>query len=376
MEAIGAAGLAALQRARVAVVGTGNVGGQAATHLAMLGVSLVLVDRDRVAEENLATQGFTEADLGLPKVEARARQLGALNPSCGIETIHGDVARLGLGRLAGVDLVLAAPDSIATRLVVNEVAFRLGIPWIDGAVDGSGATFTARVASFAGTPDAACYACTYDHALLARVTRDGSSRGCPTWSWGAEGPASEPTLSISAVGAAAAATQVIWGLQILLGRSAEVTGREIFLDLAAGRSALYELTSNSRCVFDHRPWALTPLERKPDDLTVEDMFTQAEKHLGGNVTLGVNRAPLVTALRCPACPRVRYPCRLLDAMSVEDGACACGSRMEPPALGLVERFGRGGAALFVERTWAELGLPQGDVVTAASGDAEVHFLFA
>jgi hypothetical protein len=65
VEMIGKEGLTTLQKAYVAVLGVGNLGGELARHLVMLGVSTFLIDRDIVKEENLGTQGFTERDLGV-----------------------------------------------------------------------------------------------------------------------------------------------------------------------------------------------------------------------------------------------------------------------------------------------------------------------
>jgi len=53
------------------VVGVGAIGRQVALQLAAVGVpQLLLIDFDTVEVENLAAQGFLEADMGHPKVEA------------------------------------------------------------------------------------------------------------------------------------------------------------------------------------------------------------------------------------------------------------------------------------------------------------------
>jgi sulfur carrier protein ThiS adenylyltransferase len=64
---------AALARCHAAVVGVGAVGRQVAIQLAATGVPVMtLYDADAVGPENLAPQGFWEADVGLPKVDAVA----------------------------------------------------------------------------------------------------------------------------------------------------------------------------------------------------------------------------------------------------------------------------------------------------------------
>src|SRR3990170_3146478 len=144
VDMIGPEGLAALQGASVAVVGAGNIGGQVAPHLAMLGMGVLVVDKDTVAEENLGTQGFASDQLGSPKAEARVRFLAQLNPSCRIEALHADIEQLGLGALRDMALIFSCLDSRRSRVVVNELATRLGIPWVDAAVDGSGRSLLGR----------------------------------------------------------------------------------------------------------------------------------------------------------------------------------------------------------------------------------------
>ena len=60
-----------LATCKATVIGVGAIGRQVALQLAAMGVPwLQLVDFDTVEESNLASQGYLEADLGRPKVEA------------------------------------------------------------------------------------------------------------------------------------------------------------------------------------------------------------------------------------------------------------------------------------------------------------------
>ena len=78
-----------LRRHPVSVVGVGAIGRQVALQLAVMGVGpLTLIDPDRVETVNLGAQGFLEADVGEPKVEATARLIGRLNSSVEVVT-HG-----------------------------------------------------------------------------------------------------------------------------------------------------------------------------------------------------------------------------------------------------------------------------------------------
>jgi molybdopterin/thiamine biosynthesis adenylyltransferase len=376
LEMIGPEGLALLKKSRVAVVGVGNVGGEVAKQIAMLGIPATLLDRDVVSEENLGTQAFGEQDVGLPKVESRARALAPLNPAWPVETVRADIGRLGLGRLRGVSLIFACVDNVAARIVVNEVSLRLGIPWVDAGVDGSGRSCLSRVAAYGGTPDSACYLCPHDSASLAQVLRDGKPTGCPVWRWGEPSAATPPTLAMAAVGAAAASAQVMWGLKILLGRSHEVVGREMHLDLALPRLTRHVLAHNERCLLDHRPFECTAFGKPVSAVTVAETFGEAEAQVGDGVVLQLHRRFLVTELRCHACGQRWRPLRLLDAMTPAEGRCACGEVVQPSADGLCDRLQRADVEECLGKTWGDLGLPEQDVVTASAGGRERHFLFS
>ena len=127
---------AALQRARVLVIGAGGLGCPALLYLAAAGVGhLTIIDPDTVDASNLQRQIlFTTADVGQPKATVAAARLRALNPLIEI-TPH--VARFtrdnALALVAAHDVVLDGSDNFATRYLVN-----------DACVLGNKPLFTAR----------------------------------------------------------------------------------------------------------------------------------------------------------------------------------------------------------------------------------------
>lgn len=77
----GAENQARLQDGRVGIAGLGGLGSAVALHLARLGVgTLVLADFDTVDITNLHRQQYSTAQLGMPKTEALAQQIRAVNP--------------------------------------------------------------------------------------------------------------------------------------------------------------------------------------------------------------------------------------------------------------------------------------------------------
>ena len=125
-----------LREAKVAVLGVGGLGGSSAMWLACCGVGeMWLVDGDRVETSNLNRQVlYTEADVGLLKVEAAARRLRAFNSSMRVTAAarrlesQDDIAEF----IVGADVVIDAVDWPAHDIErwCNAACFEAGIPYI------------------------------------------------------------------------------------------------------------------------------------------------------------------------------------------------------------------------------------------------------
>ncbi|MFQ5777770.1 MAG: ThiF family adenylyltransferase [Terriglobia bacterium] len=139
---IGRSGQRRLSEARVAIVGCGALGSAQANALVRAGVGFLrLIDRDFVEESNLQRQMlFDEADAreALPKAVAAERKLKQINSAVQLEGVVADlVAENAEALLGDCGLTLDGTDNFETRRLLNDVAVKLGRPWIYGAVVGS-----------------------------------------------------------------------------------------------------------------------------------------------------------------------------------------------------------------------------------------------
>src|SRR5262245_36491189 len=145
---IGEEGQRRLLEGAALIVGCGALGCTIAELLVRAGVGWVrIVDRDLVETTNLQRQIlFDEADARalLPKAEAAAAKLRAINSGIMVEGIVGDLTPDTIGRLAdGMDVLVDGTDNFETRFLVNDYAVRESVPWIYGAAVGSyGVTMT------------------------------------------------------------------------------------------------------------------------------------------------------------------------------------------------------------------------------------------
>ncbi|MFD0586391.1 ThiF family adenylyltransferase [Paenibacillus sp. GCM10027627] len=163
---IGAVGQTKLAEARAVVIGMGALGSVLAQHLVRSGVGFVrIIDRDIVEWSNLQRQMlYTEQDAMdmLPKADAAAARLRAINSEVDVQPIAADLSSLNAEELLdGADLILDGTDNFSVRYLINDYSVKYGVPWIyGGAVGASGMTMTVVPG------DTPCYRCLFpEHPL-------------------------------------------------------------------------------------------------------------------------------------------------------------------------------------------------------------------
>src|SRR5437879_9826918 len=121
----------------VTLCGCGALGIVLANVLDRAGVGHVrIVDRDFIETNNLQRQVlFDEHDVAenLPKAEAAARKLGAINSAVYVEPVVTDIDRTNIVELVqAADLILDGTDNFEIRYLITDVAVKLGKPWVYG----------------------------------------------------------------------------------------------------------------------------------------------------------------------------------------------------------------------------------------------------
>jgi sulfur carrier protein ThiS adenylyltransferase len=124
-----------LSAVHAVVVGAGAVGRQTALQLAAIGVpKLTLYDPDTVSVENLATQGFWESDLGVPKVHAVANIAHQQFPQMDLATVADRFRRSDVRSWEGVRpiVLFACVDSVDTRRMIWSAVQDRAAFFVDG----------------------------------------------------------------------------------------------------------------------------------------------------------------------------------------------------------------------------------------------------
>ncbi len=219
------------------LVGSGALGTASASLLARAGLGrLRIIDRDFVEPSNLQRQTlFDEADAreALPKAIAAERHLRAINSGVQLEGITGDLTPKNAAELlSGFHLILDGTDNFETRLLLNDAAISLAVPWIYAAVVGSyGVTMTILPG------ETACLAC-----LLESSESDGA-RGAALG-----GDATCDTVGVlqAAVGAIAS-IQSAEAMKLLAGKPEALNRRLVSCDVWTGKFQSIGVDRNPDC---------------------------------------------------------------------------------------------------------------------------------
>lgn len=127
---LGAAALARLQGARVAVVGVGGVGSWTVEALARSGVgALTLIDLDDVCVTNVNRQlPALDGQIGRPKTAVLAERVRLINPACRVETVAEFFTAATAEKLLapGFDCVVDAVDLMSHKALIIAESVRRG----------------------------------------------------------------------------------------------------------------------------------------------------------------------------------------------------------------------------------------------------------
>ncbi|MDQ0318343.1 molybdopterin/thiamine biosynthesis adenylyltransferase [Pararhizobium capsulatum DSM 1112] len=140
---VGGVGQQKLKAARVLVIGAGGLGAPVLLYLAAAGVgTIAIVDNDEVSLSNLQRQIIHGTpDISKPKVESAEDAMTRINPHVAVVTHAERLDASNAERIfSGYDIVVDGSDNFETRYLVADVAERMEISLVTGAVgrfDGS-----------------------------------------------------------------------------------------------------------------------------------------------------------------------------------------------------------------------------------------------
>lgn len=355
-----------LREARVLVIGAGALGNELVKNLALLGVgNVVVVDLDAVENSNLSRCVlFSETDEGKPKAQVVAAAARRLNPEIRVTPVVGDVRLVtGLAAFQEADVVLGGLDNREARLHINQSCWKVGTPWVDGAIEGLMGVMRSFV-----PPASACYECTLgdrDYELLA------ARRACSLLTRDEMVGGKIPTVATTG--------SIIAGMQV------QEAVKLLHVDCLeygfAGRGFVYNgLTHDSYAVsyarrdecLSHDTYDLEDVPRYAAETTFGVLLASAQEALGPDAVLEPEHE-IVRSMRCGQCGAQQSYNRVALSLTVRDARCpSCGGER---SLALAHRID-GSEEGLLDATPASVGFPPHDIITARSGAQRRHFLLS
>jgi molybdopterin/thiamine biosynthesis adenylyltransferase len=354
--------------AHVLVVGVGAVGSHLAGHLARCPqVSrMTVIDRDRYEVSNLRGQDIDTRDLGRPKASVQARRLTRINPKLAVTAIHKTIEDLPLGALRA-NVILACLDSRRARLVINQAAWRLGIPWIDAGV--AGAELLARVQVFVPATDAPCLECGWDPSDYAIVEQTYACQGEPQ-------PVATDTPS--ALAALAAALQAVECEKLLAGGVESLAGHDVLIDARHHKHYLTSFRRNPACRMpDHDGWRIDKLGALPRDVRLDELIALGSTLRGADEKLELSIAGqrMARTLICRRCDCHVAAFTLERAVRRKAPVCSrCGDHFQPDPFDLHDSVPLDSVdRATTDPSLSQVGLLPGDVISIVTSSVQAHY---
>lgn len=352
---------------RVVCAGMGNLGSHLAVHVVRAGGIrvLTLIDHDTCEAKNLSSQAMRRTDVGKSKVAVQRRQLLAVDDRLEIRALRSRVEDVPLG-LLHAEAILAGFDSRAARRYVNQAAWRLGVPWIDAAVDATGLLL--RVSVFVPGDDAPCLECGWDDDDYAAQEQ--------VYPCGGTHAETSATGAPSALGAVAAGIMALEYEKLRAGqRDHLLAGREVLIDLRHHTHYLTNLRRNTRCRFDHRRWGISRLPGAVAGMSARRLFEVVGQQMGETHgwCIAVEGHRFAQQFFCPGCGRLTDQ-RANLVRRVRRPRCAlCGEPTVVRGTELCEWLDAAALEEERRRTLASMGFRAGDVLTVRNSQEERHF---
>jgi adenylyltransferase/sulfurtransferase len=342
-----------LAAAKVLVVGAGALGNEVLKNLALLGVGHVyIIDYDTIESTNLTRSVlYRSGDAGKPKCDRAGAAVKALNPDVKVRSVNGNVITdLGLGVYAEMDVVIGCLDNREARLWINRQCWKVGRPWVDGAIQEISGVTKVFV-----PPDSACYECGMterDYQLI------NLKYSCPLLKREdiAEGKVpTAPTISSIVAG-----IQTQEALKLIHGTAVKPGAALVF----NGESNNFYTTHYQKkegCL-SHETYGAPVDVAAGAESTVDALFAAT-----GGRKLHLDRELLVD-LECVPCGLKRELLRPLALVTMKQGRCErCGGLMKSTRVHAVEK---GGA--LAKRTLREVGVAPYDIVKVETGSSGVY----
>ncbi len=261
---------------RALVIGTGAVGGPLAVDLARLAPAQIgIVDPGIFKAQSVATQPIQPGEVGCCKAELMARRCKEISPRTRVLYYPGAVQELSLVELAQFNMAILATDNLFAEVESGRHCTALGIPMIQGSVQGE--TMVVHVRFFGNaSADSPCPACGFGRqewdlfGSEVSFSCEGAAAATPR-----PEVATQPTMSTSGQCGLAASLVINQVLRATLRLGAPVEDSLLEYCGMTHRSHLSALRRNPDCPCEHRRYELSTARRPLERCSLAELAKQA-----------------------------------------------------------------------------------------------------
>lgn len=353
-----------LSSACIMVVGAGAIGNELIKNLALLGVGKILIfDMDSIENTNLTRSVlYRRSDVGRYKAEVAAERAMEMNPDVRAKAFVSNIIDdVGLGVFRRMNVVLGGLDNREARLAINQSCYKVGRPWIDGAIEVLNGFARVFVPGHG-----ACYECTMTETDWKLINKR-KSCALLTHEQMAEGKI--PTTPTS--------SSIIAGIQVQ--EMLKLLHHDRGLPVLAGRGYVFNgLTHDSYVVeYQEKPDCMShetyePILEKPwsvRNMTLRELLGEIRGEVGENAVIDLDRDIATTAYcSCGKKKDLFMPVHKLRGSML---VCPeCGSAMQFNSVHTIR-----GDEDFLDKTLYDIGIPLMHIVCGRVGMNASYFEF-
>ena len=266
-----------VQEAKMMVVGAGALGNEVLKNLALLNVGhILIVDFDTIEYHNLCRSVlFRTDDAGANRLksEVAAERIREINPNIKVMTIQGDIGiDVGLGVFRRMDVVIGCLDNRLARLFINQLCYKVGKTWVDGAIENLAGQLNVY------QPGVSCYECQLTDFEMENIR---FKMGCPDIARRNSNVGRIPTTPISS--SIIGAMQVQEALKVIHGNEGQSLAGQVFQYEGMNNMVLqYKAAELREECPSHITYEVVEAKALSAESTIAEVLAWIKDHLGND----------------------------------------------------------------------------------------------
>lgn len=353
-----------LSDAVIMVVGAGAIGNELIKNLTLLGIGKILIfDMDCIENTNLTRSVLYRAgDVGRYKADVAAERAREINPDVHAKAFVANIIDdVGLGVFRRMNVVLGGLDNREARLAINQSCYKVNTPWIDGAIEALNGFARVFVPGHG-----ACYECTMTETDWMLINK---RKSCALLTHEQMNEGKIPTTPTS--------SSVIAGIQVQ--EMLKLLHSDRGLPTLAGKGYVFNGLTHDSYVVEYQEKAECMSHNIYDEIVEKDWATkdtslqtvieEIRKDLGEKAVIDLDRE-IVTKIccECGESKEIFIPVHKLKGNML---TCPkCGKQMK-----FESKHTFNGSEPYMNKTFAEIGLPPLHIITGRAGMNVRHYEF-